>query len=68
MLRVYVVEQNGVDVAVCSSAKKAVDYIRANNEVVVTTDDLYHPTILKVKKSETCNLTPTIVVKRFVMD
>ena len=51
MLRVYVVEQNGVDVAVCSSAKKAVDFIRANNEVVVTTDDLYHPTILKVKKS-----------------
>lgn len=68
MLRVYIIEQDGRDIAVRSSAKKAVEYVRTDLDPTVTTDDLISAVVLRVKKSSSCNLTEGIRIKRFVME
>lgn len=68
MLRVYVIEQDGKDIAVRSSAKKAVEFVREAVDPDVTTDDLVKDVVLRVKKSNSCNLSGQIRIKRFVME
>lgn len=68
MLRVYVIEHHGKDVAVRSSAKKAVEFVRNEIDPSVTTDDLISAVVLRVKKSTSCNLSDAVCIRRFVME